>query len=58
MPVIYEIRIKSEGDRPEIDIPTLIAIATLAWVLVNVSHEIIGHAGAMEVKNEGSTNFL
>jgi hypothetical protein len=26
----------------EIDIPKLIAISTLAWVLVNVSHEIIG----------------
>ncbi|MBN1449775.1 MAG: hypothetical protein JW963_02075 [Anaerolineales bacterium] len=39
-------QVKSEAGRPEIDIPTLIAIATLAWVLVNVSHEIIGHAGA------------
>jgi len=37
---------KSEERRLEIDIPTLIAISILAWVLVNVSHEIIGHAGA------------
>jgi len=39
-------QLKSEDGRPEIDIPTLIAISALAWVLVNVSHEIIGHAGA------------
>lgn len=30
----------------EIDILTLIAIAILAWGVVNVSHEIVGHAGA------------
>jgi hypothetical protein len=35
---------KSEERQLEIDIPTLIAISTLAWILVNVSHEIIGHA--------------
>jgi len=39
-------QLKSEDGRSEIDIPTLIAISALAWVLVNVSHEIIGHAGA------------
>lgn len=37
---------KSEGRRLEIDIPTLVTISTIAWILVNVSHEIIGHAGA------------
>ena len=30
----------------EIDIPTLVAISTIAWILVNVSHEIMGHAGS------------
>ena len=29
-----------------IDLPTLAAISSLAWILVNVSHEIIGHAGS------------
>jgi hypothetical protein len=37
---------KSEEQRLVIDIPTLVAISTMAWVLVNVSHEIIGHAGS------------
>ncbi|NSW52513.1 MAG: hypothetical protein HPY85_08435 [Anaerolineae bacterium] len=37
---------KREQNRLAIDIPTLAAISTIAWVLVNVSHEIIGHAGA------------
>jgi hypothetical protein len=37
---------KSKERRLEIDIPTLLAISTMAWILVNVSHEIIGHAGS------------
>ncbi len=37
---------KSAERRRDIDIPTLVAISTMAWVLVNVSHESIGHAGA------------
>ena len=37
---------KSEERRFGIDIPTLVAISTMAWILVNVSHEIIGHAGS------------
>jgi hypothetical protein len=37
---------KSEERRLGIDIPTLVAISTMAWILVNVSHEIIGHAGS------------
>ncbi|OQA14168.1 MAG: hypothetical protein BWY63_03251 [Chloroflexi bacterium ADurb.Bin360] len=37
---------KSEEGRLGIDIPTLVAISTMAWILVNVSHEIMGHAGA------------
>ena len=27
------------------NLPTLIAIAALSWILVNISHETIGHAG-------------
>lgn len=37
---------KSEERQLEIDIPTLVTISTIAWILVNVSHEIIGHAGS------------
>ena len=36
----------NEGRRLEIDIPTLIAISMLAWVLTNILHEIVGHAGS------------
>ena len=39
MPMIYETRMESEERRLEIDIPTLIAIATLAWVLVVVAEK-------------------
>lgn len=38
--------IKSDERGLEIDILTLIAITTLAWGVVNISHEIVGHAGA------------
>ena len=31
--------------RVKIDLPTLVAISAVAWILVDVSHEIIGHAG-------------
>ena len=27
------------------NLPTLLAIAALSWVFVNISHETIGHAG-------------
>ena len=27
------------------NLPTLIAIAALSWMLVNISHETFGHAG-------------
>lgn len=30
----------------EIDVPTLIALSAVAWALVDVLHEIVGHAGA------------
>ena len=36
----------SYENRPKINIPTLIAISIIAWVLVNILHEIVGHAGA------------
>jgi hypothetical protein len=29
----------------KINLPTLIAISALSWILVNITHEIIGHAG-------------
>src|SRR5512146_91520 len=32
--------------RIEVDIPTLIALSTVAWAVVDVLHEIVGHAGA------------
>jgi len=36
------------GDEKEIriDFPTLLAVSTLAWALVDSLHEIVGHAGA------------
>ena len=36
---------ENEGRRLEIDIPTLVAISIIAWALVIVMHEIVGHAG-------------
>jgi len=36
----------SKGRRLEIDIPTLVAISIVAWVLANMLHEIVGHAGS------------
>ena len=36
-----------ERGRPiEVDVPTLIALSAVAWALVDVLHEIVGHAGA------------
>lgn len=32
--------------RIEVDVPTLIAVSAVAWALVDVLHEIVGHAGA------------
>ena len=32
--------------RTKIDVPTLIAVSTVAWALVNILHEIVGHGGA------------
>jgi hypothetical protein len=29
----------------KINLPTLIAVSALSWILVNITHEIIGHAG-------------
>ena len=33
-------------NRMKIHMPTLIAISIIAWVLVDIMHEIVGHAGA------------
>ena len=30
----------------EVDVPTLIALSTVAWALADVLHEVVGHAGA------------
>ncbi len=34
-------------ERIRIDLPTLIAVSILAWALVDILHEIVGHAGAV-----------
>lgn len=36
---------EDEGRRLEIDILTLVAISIVAWALVDIFHEIVGHAG-------------
>ena len=36
----------TEIGESEIDVPTVVAIATVAWAVANVLHEIAGHAGA------------
>ena len=36
---------KMQGMEHKINLPTLVGISALAWILVNVSHEILGHAG-------------
>ncbi len=33
-------------ERHEVDVPTLVALSTVAWALADVLHEIVGHAGA------------
>lgn len=43
---------ESTQDRPgrvEIDTPMLVTISALAWIVANVFHEIVGHAGAAVV---------
>jgi hypothetical protein len=30
----------------KINMPTLISVSALSWILVNITHEIIGHAGS------------
>lgn len=38
--------VESRERRIEIDVPTLIALSTVAWALTDVLHEVVGHAGA------------
>ena len=35
-----------QAERVEVDVPTLVAVSTMAWAIANVLHEIVGHAGA------------
>ena len=41
-----QLPILSNRSRIEIDVPTLIAVSTVAWALVSVLHEVVGHLGA------------
>jgi hypothetical protein len=38
--------VESRERQIEIDVPTLIAVSTVAWALADVLHEVVGHAGA------------
>jgi len=38
--------VESRERQIEVDVPTLIALSTVAWALVDVLHEMVGHAGA------------
>jgi hypothetical protein len=41
-----EARVTGDSHRIRIDLPTLVAASILAWALVDVLHEVVGHAGA------------
>jgi hypothetical protein len=41
-----ELSMGTKENQIKIDILTLVAISTLAWILVDILHEIVGHAGA------------
>ena len=45
-PVEVGAAVESRERRIEVDVPTMIALSTAAWALVDVLHEIVGHAGA------------
>ena len=38
--------VESRERQLEVDVPTLIALSTVAWALADVLHEVVGHAGA------------
>jgi len=38
--------VESRERQTEIDVPTLIAVSTVAWALADALHEVVGHAGA------------
>lgn len=41
-----QLPILANRSRIEIDVPTLIAVSTVAWALVDVLHEVVGHVGS------------
>lgn len=41
-----EVLMTGDEENVRIDLPTLIAVSILAWALVDILHEIVGHAGA------------
>ena len=41
--------VESRERQIDVDVPTLIALSTVAWALADVLHEIVGHAGAAVV---------
>ena len=41
-----QLSILSNSSRIEIDVPTLIAVSVVAWALVTVLHEVVGHVGS------------
>lgn len=45
-PVPVGLAVESRERQIEIDVPTLSALSAVAWVLADVLHEIVGHAGA------------
>jgi 4-amino-4-deoxy-L-arabinose transferase-like glycosyltransferase len=38
--------VESRERQNQVDVPTLIALSTVAWALADVLHEVVGHAGA------------
>jgi hypothetical protein len=45
-PVTPGLAVENRGRQIEVDVPTLIALSTVAWALADVVHELVGHAGA------------
>jgi hypothetical protein len=45
-PVPVGSAIESRERQIEVDVPTLVALSTVAWALADVLHEVVGHAGA------------
>ena len=45
-PVPAGLAVESRQRQIEVDVPTLVALSTVAWALADVLHEVVGHAGA------------